>query len=101
MALQFSGYHPTLATNGLEGLQMMLSGPTPDIIIMDLYMPTMNGSTLLSEMSLDPVLRTLPIILMTGAVPDDLPPLGSYQCLVKKPFRVTEVLSRVKELLQT
>lgn len=99
--LTCSGHRVKTAPNGLSALEQLQTRPLPDLILVDLYMPLMSGSRLVATLRLDPALRTIPVILVTGAVPSpvDFPPDGSYQALIRKPFSVREVLAKVNEVL--
>ena len=41
------------------------NAPTPDIILLDLNMPRMDGREVLAEISKDPILRLLPVVILT------------------------------------
>lgn len=100
MTFEMVGYSAEVAVNGQLALERLAKEPLPDLLIMDLYMPVMDGSATLKAMRQSDRLRNLPVILVTGAVRDALPPQeGAYQAMVDKPFRVQEVLSIVKRLL--
>jgi signal transduction histidine kinase/CheY-like chemotaxis protein len=58
------------ASGGEEGLRIA-AAERPDVILLDLFMPGMNGDEVLDRMALDPVLRDIPVILNTSKV---LPP---------------------------
>jgi len=50
-------------TNGWDAIQ----NKKPDAVIMDLFMPDMDGFTLIGHLRADPKLRDLPVIILTGA----------------------------------
>jgi CheY-like chemotaxis protein len=56
----------TLAEGGSRGWNHIQQQP-PDAVIMDLFMPDLNGFTLLERMRADNTLRDIPVILLTGA----------------------------------
>ncbi|HVE41174.1 MAG TPA: ATP-binding protein [Planctomycetota bacterium] len=58
------------ASGGEDGLKIA-AAERPDVILLDLFMPGMSGVEVLDRMSLDPVLRDIPVILNTSKV---LPP---------------------------
>jgi CheY-like chemotaxis protein len=56
------------AADGVEALEMLRSGMTPAerlLILLDLNLPRMNGIELLHELRSDPVLRTIPVVVLT------------------------------------
>jgi CheY-like chemotaxis protein len=61
MALRFQ-----YADGGLKGLAMLREQP-PDAVILDLFMPGMDGFDLLETMQKDPLMRQIPVIILTGA----------------------------------
>ncbi len=59
-------FHPTLAQGGNSALDI-LHNLTPDLIILDLFMPDMNGFELLEHFKSEPRLSKIPVIVLTGA----------------------------------
>jgi CheY-like chemotaxis protein/anti-sigma regulatory factor (Ser/Thr protein kinase) len=59
-------FHPTLAEGGAAAMEI-LKTLTPDLIILDLFMPGMNGFDLLDKFKTDPRLSRIPVIILTGA----------------------------------
>jgi K+-sensing histidine kinase KdpD/DNA-binding response OmpR family regulator len=59
-------YQVTLAQGGKQGWEMIQS-THPDAIIMDLFMPDFNGFNILENLRANPVLRHIPVIILTGA----------------------------------
>ncbi len=53
------------AKNGEEALEILKSGKLPDIILLDINMPRMNGIEFLTILKNDPVIKYLPVIMMT------------------------------------
>lgn len=63
--LQFSGYRVAEATNGLEAIEKTLE-LMPDIILMDLALPKMDGWEATRRLKLDERTRHIPIVALTG-----------------------------------
>jgi CheY-like chemotaxis protein len=62
------GHQPIRATNGREALEKLRTdSQLPALIISDVMMPRMSGAALVEAIRNDPLLRTLPIILMSAA----------------------------------
>jgi two-component system response regulator len=67
-----------IAHDGIEALAYLRPadgspGPRPDMILLDLNMPRMDGRQVLAEIKQDPVLATIPIVVFTtSAQPDDI-----------------------------
>lgn len=97
-ALGDEGHDVITASDGLAGIERLRQGQTPDVVLVDLYMPRMSGRDLVVAMRADPALREIPVVLVTGAVPrpEDYPPEGAYQALITKPFDVADVIEKVE-----
>ena len=64
------GYEVSVARDGVEALDLLraavLSGHVPDIAVVDLEMPRMDGAELIAEMQLDQRLRSVACVLNSG-----------------------------------
>ena len=88
-----------IARNGREALTRLASKPLPDIVLMDIMMPEMDGITAMQEIRKKPELRDLPIIALTAkAMPDD-----QQRCLaagandyITKPIDVDKLVSLIR-----
>lgn len=94
------GYEVAVAFDGVAGLNRLRQGPAPDVVIVDLFMPGMGGREVIQSMRAESSLANVPVIIITGAVPDakDFPPEGSFQALLGKPFELRDVLQQVEQL---
>ena len=63
--LQFSGYRVAEATNGIEAIEQATT-LLPDIILMDLALPKMDGWEATRRLKLDEKTRHIPIVALTG-----------------------------------
>ena len=62
---EHSQYKTILAEGGRKGWEAIITKP-PDAIILDIFMPEMNGFTILEKLREDPNLRTIPILVVSG-----------------------------------
>jgi DNA-binding response OmpR family regulator len=97
--LAAEGYDVSTASDGLAGLVSASARP-PALVLLDLVMPDLGGLRVLEELSNDPELSSVPVIVVTGqvdAVPQLRAELGDASVFLK-PFGVSELLARVAEL---
>jgi two-component system alkaline phosphatase synthesis response regulator PhoP len=99
-ALTFSGYSAAEAPDGKAGLDAALGGE-PDLVLLDVLMPRMDGFTVLRELRRSK--PALPIILLTakGEEQDRVRGLkDGADDYVVKPFSATELIARVEAVLR-
>lgn len=54
------------ASDGTEALEFLKSNPPPNLILLDVMMPKMNGWAVLEELEKDPVLSRIPVVLLSA-----------------------------------
>ena len=89
-----AGYEVDTAANGLDALRSARSAP-PDVIVLDLMMPVMNGWEFLRARGADPRLAAIPVVVTSaalGAAPDASHFMG-------KPFDVDVLLRLLGRLV--
>lgn len=64
--LRREGCAAVLAVDGEQALACLRSGPVPDLILLDMMMPRVDGWKLLGELRKDPALAAVPTVVMTG-----------------------------------
>jgi len=64
--LQSEGYEVSSAVNGLEGLKSLEKNKKPDLILIDLMMPVMDGYSFRSEQMKHPVWSKIPVVVMSA-----------------------------------
>jgi CheY-like chemotaxis protein len=98
--LSDEGYQVLAADGGQAGLTILSNEPPPDLVLVDLKMPGTSGKMVVQNMRENPSFD-MPVIILTGSEPHsaDFPPDGSYQAVIYKPFRLDEVLAKIRELI--
>ncbi len=90
------------ASGGIEGLQL-LQQETPDLVLLDLMMPDMDGWDVYHQMKADPKLRDIPVIVVTAKAQHIDRVLGmqiaKVDAYITKPFSPQELLASVDKLL--
>jgi CheY-like chemotaxis protein len=100
--LEICGYEITIASDGLEAVEAATSG-LPDLIIMDIQMPKMDGLEAVSRIRANPKTQALPILAATvKAAPEDREDCLASGCdsYIAKPFTRKELRSAVETLLE-
>ncbi len=102
-ALESEGYDVITAENGLMGL-VMAQEKKPDLILLDISMPVMDGFTVLFKLKQNSATKEIPVIILTGQYVDEGNlergfNLGAVEYLYK-PIRFTELVARVKSVLR-
>ncbi|TSC62578.1 MAG: response regulator receiver [Parcubacteria group bacterium Gr01-1014_48] len=97
------GYDVEVAVNGEDGLVKIRSF-SPDLVLLDIMMPKVNGLQVLERVKSDPTISKIPIIILTnlGGSQEDIErglELGAVAYLVKSAYRPDEVVAKVKEVL--
>lgn len=90
------------ASNGVEGLAVA-SRDRPDLIILDVTMPVMDGTEMLSRLKSNPDLKTIPVIMLTAEAGREnvlrIAKMGVRDYLVK-PFKEEQILERVGRVVE-
>lgn len=87
------------AENGLEAVRLAEAEP-PDVVILDLDMPVMDGVEAARRIKENPLLARVKVLAMTGQRNSENSRLvqGFCDAFVEKPFRVAELRDLVKQL---
>lgn len=102
LMLQRQGYEISVATNGTQGLAKA-AAELPDVMLLDVMMPDMDGYEVTRRMRNDPALAQIPIIMFTAkSMVDDK--VAGFEAgaddYLTKPTHPAELTSRVRALLQ-
>jgi two-component system alkaline phosphatase synthesis response regulator PhoP len=102
LALETEGYNVIEALDGYEGI-MKAKSENPDIILLDIMMPGMDGFEVCQLLKADPASRHIPIIMLTakGEVNDKVEGLEmGADDYVTKPFNLKELKARIRIVLR-
>lgn len=95
--------HEVLRVWDGEAALAAASRDRPDVIILDVMMPVLDGFSVLGRLKADPALRSIPVIMLTarGQELDVLSGLqGGAADYIVKPFSLKELLARVNVALR-
>ena len=94
-------YNVTCAKSGMEGIDILKSNDI-DLVLLDLYMPDMNGMDVLAKIREDASISAVKVVILTSSgMKTDVTEaiqLGALD-FIKKPFFPTEFLDRIKKVL--
>ena len=82
--LRDEGHDAILAADGLEGLQLM--DPKPDLVILDLSLPGMDGYDILRAIKADPTTAEIPVLVVSVSRFDRPADVAGFVAALRKPF---------------
>ncbi|MCX7598503.1 MAG: response regulator [Armatimonadetes bacterium] len=103
ITLEKAGYEVVTAYDGIEALEAVEKDP-PDLIVLDVMMPRMDGFEVLQRLQADPRFQRIPVVMLTAKAQDaDIwrgwaSGVSSY---LVKPFNPRELLTFVQRILQS
>jgi CheY-like chemotaxis protein len=97
----------SVTRDGVEGIRFLrragefATAPAPDLILLDLRMPKRNGLEVLAEVKQDPILRSIPVVVLTSSeAPQDI--RNAYDlhanCFITKPIDLKGFLKAIQSL---
>lgn len=100
---EMEGYKIFVADNGEKGLADAKKRK-PDIILLDILLPKLDGFAVLDKLKQDPTTKDIPVILLTNlGQKDDVEKgleAGAADYLIKAHFKPSEVVDKVRKVLQ-
>lgn len=95
-------YDLSIAKNGEEAIKKIQSW-NPDLVLLDLLLPRMDGFSVLKEMKADEELRNVPVIVLSNLGQDDdiklAMSLGAVDYFVKAQHPIKEIIQKVQKYL--
>jgi two-component system alkaline phosphatase synthesis response regulator PhoP/two-component system response regulator VicR len=101
--LERAGYEVVTANDGKEALEKVQS-EKPDLVVLDVMMPYMDGFEVLQNLRRNPATRDIPVIMLTAKAQDADVFKGwqsGVDCYLTKPFNPMELLSFVKRIFDS
>jgi twitching motility two-component system response regulator PilH len=100
--LKGSGLSVSIATDGVEALEQ-IEGQHPDLVVLDIVMPRMNGYEVCRRIKADPKTQHVPVVMCSSKGEEFDRYWGMKQgadAYIAKPFQPTELVGTVKQLLR-
>jgi CheY-like chemotaxis protein len=98
----FEKYEVEIAENGEVGLEKVRS-VHPDLILLDIMMPKLNGLQVLDKLKADPDTKAIPVVMLTNLASEKDAEnsllKGAVKYIVKSQFEPKQITEMVKEIL--
>jgi CheY-like chemotaxis protein len=99
-ALRGAGYGVVLAEDGQEALQALRRGPPPDLIVLDMLMPVLDGWRFLEEVRREAPDPGVPIVVTTGTIlTREWAEAHGCAGFLRKPVETEDLLGEVRRCL--
>ncbi|MBI4227432.1 MAG: response regulator [Candidatus Omnitrophica bacterium] len=99
--LEANGYAVLTAADGETGLQLAIERQ-PDLVIVDLLIPRLDGLEICRRLKRDPTTARIPVALFTASATRDLDELCKtvgFSAYLRKPYDAAELLAIIQKLL--
>jgi DNA-binding response OmpR family regulator len=101
-ALEGAGFQVLTATNGIEANRFIFSKDKPDLIIIDIMMPLLDGNKKAKLLKENDLCRDIPILLLSSKGEEELLRLA-FECgaegYIRKPFTPEQIVARIRKAL--
>lgn len=103
-ALMDSGFETLQAKNGQEGLTLALE-KHPDLVLLDLLMPAMDGLTMIQKLRTDGWGKNVPVIILTNVSSDTDPIIDTVvktqpaYYFVKSDVKLDQIIEKIKQII--
>jgi CheY-like chemotaxis protein len=95
--LTLEGYETATVANGREALEYLHNAVAPNVILLDLMMPVMDGWAFRRAQRTDPNIATIPVVVLSAAGVDRIGEIGAVAAFTK-PVNFDRVLQTVRNL---
>lgn len=94
--LEMEGYEVHLASHGQEGLSVLAQMAPPDLMVIDLMMPVMDGWTFAKELEKRPEMAKIPILVVTAGA-ERAGTIPRAKAVIRKPMNMVAFAQLVRE----
>jgi CheY-like chemotaxis protein len=100
-ALRDEGFHVTTASDGAAAVRQIATEPAPDLVLLDLRMPVMDGRKFLERRATDQTLKQIPVIVVSATADSRLGLDQPGVEIVRKPVDLDALLRLIRRQLVT
>jgi PAS domain S-box-containing protein len=101
LTLRQHGYITVTAANGREGLDHLRRGERPTMIVLDLAMPVLDGWAFLDERNRDPILCSIPVIVISGQRDQSQRAATMNAALLEKPVSPDDLVAAMQRAVRS
>jgi CheY-like chemotaxis protein len=94
--LEAEGHQVTAACDGNDAMGLLTHQARPDVVVLDLVMPGLDGCEVAAAVRRSPTLRDLRVVLMTGHASDAVSACKDIDAVLEKPFGLGELLAALE-----
>ena len=102
LVLEKQGYEVAVANNGDECLKLLGDGLEPDLVLLDILMPGIDGLQVLRTIKSNPTLKNLNVVLLTALAQENVVLQGiklGARDYIRKPFSPKDLVQRIQKHL--
>ena len=102
LVLEKQGYEVAIANNGDECLKLLGEGLAPDLVLLDILMPGIDGLQVLRTIKSNPTLKNLNVVLLTALAQENVVLQGiklGARDYIRKPFSPKDLVQRIQKHL--
>lgn len=102
LVLEKHGHKVEAVGSGEEALKRLSQGTPPDLVLLDILMPGMDGLSVLRTLKANQATRDLPVVMLTALAQENVVLQGiklGARDYVRKPFHPTELVKRLSKHL--
>jgi CheY-like chemotaxis protein len=95
-------YRVTCASGGIRCLKLLENNEIPDLILLDIMMPKMNGWETFKTLQENSSWRDIPVVFLTSRTDDIAKNAGSFLATdyIEKPFDIDDLKKRIDKILE-
>jgi CheY-like chemotaxis protein len=101
LTLESQGYYEVREENDAENVRASAREFDPDLVVLDIMMPELDGSEVAAALKADPVTRDVPVIFLTALVSQEDAPMGACssggQTFLPKNIRVEKLIGCIED----